>query len=136
MLVFGGRLFVEGASALARIWGVSERVVGLSVVAVGTSLPELLTTLVAARQGHSDISVGNVVGSNIFNVLFCLGIAGALRPLSVDPRGLSVDLLVMLGLTVAAVQFLRSARTLSRWEAAGLLGAYGAYMAWLGLRVA
>ncbi len=80
-LMSGGQLIVSGAVSLARFLGVSEAVIGLSVVAVGTSLPELATSVIAARRGNADIAVGNVVGSNIFNVLFVLGISAVIQPL-------------------------------------------------------
>jgi cation:H+ antiporter len=131
VLLLGGQLFVDAAKALALQWGWSERLVGLTIVAVGTSLPELVTSVIAALRGHSDIAVGNVVGSNIFNVLFVLGAAGAARPMAVDPAAMRPDLLVLVGFTLAALFLLRSERMLQRREGAALLSAYGLYMAWL-----
>lgn len=134
VLLYGGHLFVEAASALARSLGMSERVLGLTIVAVGTSVPELATSLIAAFRGHSDIAVGNVVGSNIFNILLCLGLAGSLGSLATDPASLVVDLGVMMALTIVAAIFLRTARHVQRWEGAVLLLGYLGFMGYLALR--
>jgi cation:H+ antiporter len=131
ILLLGGRLFVEAASGLARAWGMSERVVGLTVVAVGTSLPELATSLIAAFRGHSDIAVGNIVGSNIFNILLCIGVGGLVRPIPADLAALRIDLLVLLAMTVFGAIAFRTERTVSRGEGAFLFVAYVAYMAHL-----
>jgi cation:H+ antiporter len=131
VLLLGGELFVGAAKALALQWGWSERLVGLTIVAVGTSLPELVTSVIAALRGHADIAVGNVVGSNIFNALFVLGAAGVARTMAVDPVAMRPDLLVLAGFTLAAIFLLRSERMLQRREGAALLAAYGLYMAWL-----
>jgi cation:H+ antiporter len=131
-LLVGGHLFVGGASALARAIGMSDRVVGLTIVAVGTSLPELATSVVAARRGHSDIAVGNVVGSNIFNVFLCLGAAG----LAGDVRSaseLAADLGILVAFTACGVWMLRTERTLSRWEGGLLVAMYAAFLAHTGL---
>ena len=130
-LVAGGSLFVDGASALALALGLSERLVGLTIVAVGTSLPELATSLIAAGRGHSDIAVGNVVGSNIFNVLLCLGLAALAAPITQPLQVAALDLGVMGLLTVLAVVMLRRARTLARIEGAVLVMVYGGYLAML-----
>lgn len=124
LLLIGGSLFVTGATGLALRVGMSERVVGLTIVAIGTSLPELLTSIIAALRGHSDIAVGNVIGSNIFNVAFCLGTAGFVGNIVVEPAALFPDLIALTLMTVAGVFFLRSARTLSRPEASILLLCY------------
>lgn len=131
VLLLGGHLFVGAAARLARAWGMSERVVGLTVVAIGTSLPELATSIIAALRGHSDIAVGNVVGSNIFNVLLCVGAAGLVRPLSIEFASLRVDLLVLLAMTALSCLALRTERTVTRPEAAVLLGAYAAFSLYL-----
>ncbi|MCC6216447.1 MAG: calcium/sodium antiporter [Polyangiaceae bacterium] len=128
VLLVGGQLFVGGATDLARTLGMSERVVGLTIVAVGTSLPELVTSLIAAFRGNSDIAVGNVVGSNIFNVLGCLGLAGFAGAMHVDPRAIVFDLGVLGAVTALALVFLRTARTVRRWEGGLLLGAYVAFL--------
>lgn len=131
LLLAGGKAFVGGASDLALRWGLSEELVGLTVVAVGTSLPELMTSCIAAWRGHADIAVGNVVGSNIFNVLYVLGLAGAVSPLSMDPGVLGPDLWVLAGFTFAALFCLRRARSMGRLEGGLLLLGYGGYLAWL-----
>lgn len=134
VLLVGGHLFVGAATGLARSWGMSERVVGLTIVAVGTSLPELATSLIAAARGHSDIAVGNVVGSNIFNVLLCLGTAGVVGSISGSPAALVVDLGVLSAMTVAAVVFMRTSRRFRRWEGSVLLLGYLAFLTYLIVR--
>jgi cation:H+ antiporter len=131
VLLVGGRLFVNGAVDLARTLGMSERVVGLTIVAIGTSLPELVTSVIAALRGHSALAVGNVVGSNIFNVLLCLGAAAVSGPVLGAPRALRVDLLALVVLTGLAVTLLRSARVISRVEGAVALTLYVAYVAYV-----
>ena len=85
-LVLGSNITVESACSIARYIGISERVIGLTIIAVGTSLPELVTSVIAARKGESDIAIGNIVGSNIFNILFVLGIAGVILPIPFAPE--------------------------------------------------
>lgn len=123
-LVLGGSLFVDGASGLARTFGLSERLIGLTIVAVGTSLPELATSLIAAWRGHSDIAVGNVVGSNIFNALLCLGSAAALGPIAAPLAAAAMDLVALGALTALGLFFMRGPRTISRLEGGVLLGGY------------
>ena len=134
LLYFGAEWLVGGAAGLARTIGMSERLVGLTIVAVGTSLPELATSLIAARKGHSDIAVGNVIGSNIFNVLLCLGAAAALGHVGVPFATVQWDLVVLGGLTIIGAAMMRTARTISRREGAVLVAAYVAYITLLALR--
>jgi len=129
MLVLGGRLFVDGAVALARMLEISEAVIGLTVVAIGTSLPELSASLVAAFRGHSDIAVGNIVGSNLFNILSILGITGLVKPI-VFPGIDGVDFAVMLMMCLALFPLLWTGNRLNRFEGAILLLGYAAYLAW------
>jgi cation:H+ antiporter len=130
VLVVASQLFVGGAVVLAKSWGVTEAVIGLTVVAVGTSMPELATSLVAAVRGHGDVAIGNVVGSNIFNVLGILGIAALINP--IDTSGLSrVDLATMVVAALAMLPAARSGGVISRLEGAVLLFAYLGYTAWL-----
>ena len=129
-LVVGADLFVGGATRLAEAFGVSNAVIGLTVVAVGTSLPELATTLVAAARGEGDIAVGNVVGSNLFNLLGILGIASVVRPLAA-PGLQPADVAVMGGLAVALVAMLWTGRRLARGEGAVLAAVYVAYVGYL-----
>ena len=132
-LVFGADLLVDGATALARAFGVSDAVIGLTVVAVGTSLPELATSVVAALRGESEIAVGNVIGSNLFNVLGILGLAAAVRPLGA-PGLEAVDLAVLAAFTLAAPVFMWSGGRLGRLEAGVLALGYVAYVGYLALQ--
>jgi cation:H+ antiporter len=133
MLALGADRFVEGAVELARALGLSEAVIGLTVVALGTSLPELATSIVAALRGESDLALGNIVGSNIFNLLGILGISGLLHPIAL-PVGAGVDLLVMLGAALLVYPLARTGPRLQRWEGAALVGLYIGYVAWLLVR--
>ena len=129
VLLGGGRLFVDAATRIAHSYGVSERIIGLTVVAIGTSLPELATGIIAAKRGNSDIAVGNVIGSNIFNVLLCLGAAAATHRMDCDVSMYRDDLVVLGGMTALALAFFRSARAMARWEGAILLLASVAFLA-------
>jgi cation:H+ antiporter len=130
-LFFGGQWLVSGAVELAGRLGVAERVIGLTVVAVGTSLPELATSLVAAVRGESDIAVGNIVGSNIFNLLFVLGGAATLAPIAVAVRwpGVWLDFIVALAFAAILWPFARSGSRLERWEGGVLMALYAAFVA-------
>lgn len=130
VLIVGGELFVRGAVALARLLGMSDHVIGLTVVAVGTSLPELATSLIAARRGHADLAVGNVVGSNLYNVLLVLAGTALVRPVSGELRMVRFDLIVLGAMTLFAAALLRTERTLKRWEGIALLAAYLAFVAY------
>jgi cation:H+ antiporter len=132
-LVAGGELVVRGATGIALDLGVSEGVVGLTIVAVGTSLPELATSVIAAYRGQSDVAVGNVVGSNIFNLLFIWGISVTTAP-SVVPMGGMGDLLVMSGFSVILLPLVLTQSRLTRAEGALMLLGYSGYLAWLALR--
>lgn len=115
-LLVGGNLFVNGAVAAAASLGMSERLVGLTIVAIGTSLPELVTSVIAARSGHSDLAVGNVVGSNIFNTFLCLGASGLAGSVHVELESVVVDLTMVIVMTSLAAVFIRSERFISRVE--------------------
>lgn len=130
-LVGGGKAFVDGAVGLALAVGMSERVVGLTIVAIGTSLPELAASLVAALRGHSSIAIGNVIGSNIFNVLFILGGAGSIRPIEMALSSVALDLVALAIATLMALLFMRSSRVITRLEGGFLAGSYGAFLALL-----
>jgi cation:H+ antiporter len=130
-LILGGYGIVEGAVQVATKLGVSQVVIGLTVVAVGTSLPELATSMVAALRGEADIAVGNVIGSNIFNVAAILGTASVLEPIAI-PRGvLTRELPVVLAMSVLLFPVLRSGWKIRRWEGGVLLAAYAAAGWWL-----
>lgn len=128
VLVLGGRFFVIGATAVAVAVGMSERVVGLTVVAVGTSLPELATSLVAAFRKESDIAVGNVIGSNIFNILVVLGGAAVLRPIPGAVSTMMVDLVTLGLITIVGAVFMRAGRLLNRIEGGVLLAGYVGFL--------
>jgi cation:H+ antiporter len=134
LLLLGGKFFVDAAVSVAAELGMSERLVGLTIVAVGTSLPELVTSVIAAYRGHSDLAVGNVVGSNIFNVLLCLGAAGLAGDVGAPVASLFVDLVALGGMTVMAVVFMRTARSISRFEGAVALATYAAFMTVVAVR--
>ncbi|MBN1783293.1 calcium/sodium antiporter [bacterium] len=126
-LIGGAHWLILGAINLARLWGVSETVIGLTVVAVGTSLPELATSAVAALKKESDIAVGNVIGSNIFNILAILGITAAFKPLP-DPGISWPSIGSMMLLSLLCLPFMKSGYRLSRSEGAVLLAFYAAYI--------
>lgn len=130
-VIGGARLLVDGATDLALALGVSEAVIGLTVVAVGTSLPELAASLSAARKGESDIAFGNVVGSNIFNALFIVGGAALAQPFTLAPGAFGIDLLVMLGAAALLIVFAVTGKRISRIEGGVLLALYVGYTAWL-----
>jgi len=126
-LALGAELMVRGAVMIATLLGVSELIIGLSVVAVGTSLPELAASVMSAWKGEMDISVGNVIGSNIFNVLFVLGVCPMLKPISIEPRLLAVDFPIMLifcALLIGLLTLMRPRLQLDRKRGLLLLGAY------------
>jgi cation:H+ antiporter len=131
VLLFGGSWFIAGAVAVARNLGMSERVVGLTIVAIGTSLPELATSVIAALRRHGDVALGNVVGSNIFNLLGILGATALFRPIPVPAQIAQFDNWVMLAATVLFIVFAATKATLERWEGGVLLAAYAAYVALL-----
>jgi cation:H+ antiporter len=133
LLVGGGHLLVEGAIGLARRFGMSERMIGLTIVAVGTSLPELATSLIAAVRGHSDIAVGNVVGSNIFNVLLILGASSLAGSIAAHPSDIALDLVVLGAMTAIAALVIRTRAQVSRLEATALLLGYVAFLSALAL---
>lgn len=128
LLVIGSRLLVNGATTLARGFGISEAVIGLTIVAAGTSMPELATSVLAALRKQPDIAIGNVVGSNIFNILGILGISAIVRPLA-TPGIQPLDLWVMLGFSLILFPLLWTARQLVRWEGGLLLTGYAVYLA-------
>lgn len=127
LLLVGANLMVTGAVNIARAFGVSEAVIGLTLVAVGTSLPELVTAIVAAIRRQDEILFGNVIGSNIFNLLGILGITALVRPVSVAPSILQFDLLVMIVFALAVLPFSLD-RLMRRREATILLAGYGAFI--------
>jgi cation:H+ antiporter len=140
-LVAGSRLFVDGATDLAKDLGVSDAVIGLTIVAAGTSLPEVMTSVIATIRGERDIAIGNVVGSNLFNILAIMGVAGLLAPaaglsggLGVSDDIVSFDLMVMLATAVACLPIFFTGFSIARWEGAVFFGSYIAYTTYLVLR--
>lgn len=128
-VVYGADLLVDGAIVLARAAGLSETLIGLTLVAVGTSLPELVTSVMAAIRKHTDVAFGNVVGSNVFNILGILGVTSLVQPIAVPPEVLRLDLWVMSGATVLLLVFAATGWRLARWEAGVFLALYALYMA-------
>ena len=133
-LIAGSQVLLIGAIGIAAHFGVPEAVIGLTLVAVGTSLPELSISVIAAIRGHSDVAVGNILGSNIFNLLGILGVSALLQPLPVHARILQFDQWVMLGTSLLLLFFLYTERRVSRVEGGALLVGYGIYV-WLSFTV-
>jgi len=128
VLVLGSRLFVTGAVDLARLLKLSEAFIGLTIVAAGTSLPELASSLMAAWRKQPDIAIGNVVGSNIYNILAILGVSGVIAP-PINGQGVSqTDTLVMIGISLVLLVIAWTGFKLRRWEGALLLAIYGGYL--------
>ena len=126
LLYLGGYLTIENVVSIAQSIGVSETVVGITIVAIGTSLPELITSVIAIKRGHTDIGIGNIVGSNIYNILMIMGIASVITGIAVTPD-IFTDYLVMIGFAVVLVAFLRSG-IIPRPAGIGLAIAYAAYL--------
>ena len=135
LLIASSRTLVWGAVEIAQIFGVSDMIIGLTIVAVGTSLPELASSVIAARKGEHDIALGNVLGSNLFNTLAVVGIAGTIHPIAVEPETLSRDMVVMGALTVSlfliGYGFRGRQGRVNRIEGAALLLVYLGYTTWL-----
>lgn len=130
-LAVGANLLVTGATSIARQMGISEAVIGLTMIAVGTSLPELATALVAAYRRHPNVVLGNVIGSNLFNTLGILGVASAIVPLPITGRIADTDVWIMLVVAVAVSPILWTGRVISRVEGAMFLALYLVYMFWV-----
>ncbi len=125
----GANLLVDGSVNIATTLGVPKLIIGLTLVAVGTSLPELATSFIASIRKENDIAVGNIVGSNIFNILAILGITALVQPIGVNPRVLEVDVVVMIGFS-AALLFVVLGGRISRWQGGLLLAAYLIFTVW------
>ncbi len=126
----GGEMVVEGASDIARAFGMSENLIGMTIVALGTSLPELVTSVVAARKNELDMALGNVIGSNIFNILFVLGIASAISPVSYTTENL-IDSAVLIVMSMIVLIFCLPKKRLIRWNGAAMLALYAGYTAYI-----
>ncbi len=129
--ILGARALVTGAVQIAQAVGLSETVIGLTIVAIGTSMPELVTSVIAVRRGQGEVALGNVLGSNIFNILGILGVTALVSPLAVPPEIIRADIWVMSAAAVLLVVFARTGWRLGRREGAVMLGGYAAYMGWL-----
>jgi len=134
-LALGGHFFVEGAIDLARLWGVSEKLIGLTIVAIGTSLPELFTSVIAARNGSADMAVGNVVGSNIFNILWILGLSSTIAPITYSPA-MNIDLSLVIFATILLFSFMFIGKNhkLERWQGYSFVALYIIYITFLVIR--
>ena len=132
-IILGGDFVVESASTIAKHFGMSQTLIGLTIVAIGTSLPELVTSIVAAKKGESDLALGNVIGSNVFNIVFILGASAVISPMTVDILAI-YDTLVLLFVSVLALIFARSNKRFSRPEGAVLLVIYAIYFVYAILR--
>ncbi|MDX2299281.1 MAG: sodium:calcium antiporter, partial [Xanthomonadaceae bacterium] len=129
LLLFGAHKMVGAAVSLATAWGMSELTIGLTVVAIGTSLPELAASAMAVWRGHADLALGNVVGSNLFNVLLILGLTSAVHPLPVGAASLRVDLPMMIGFALLLYPIVRRNMRVDRNEGIVLLVAYAGFLA-------
>ena len=130
LVVWGADVAVDAATELATIFGMSERFIGLTVVALGTSLPELFTSVTAARKGNADIAIGNIVGSNIFNILFVVGLSGLIVPVPFADMFI-IDTLVAMAAAAALGGFCMKKGKLVTWHGVVMLAGYGAYLGWL-----
>ena len=131
LLVGGAQALVSGATQITLSLGVAERIIGFTAVAIGTSLPELAASIVAARKNEGDLVMGNIVGSNIFNILCILGITPMVHPIAVAPEALRLDFWMMLGISVLVAAMLAVNRRLERWEGIFLLTIYVGYTVFL-----
>lgn len=129
--IFGAGFLVDGSIALAKGLGVSDTIIGLTIVAVGTSMPELVTSVMAAIRKHADVAYGNIVGSNIFNVLFILGTTSIIAPIDIPTQIAAFDIWVMLAATALLVLFARTGIRLQRWEGIVFVACYAAYTGYL-----
>ncbi len=131
LVVVGGDLVVDSATAIAKSWGATDKLVGLTIVAMGTSLPELVTSIVAARKGESDMAIGNVIGSNLFNLLFILGMTATVMPVAAS---LLVDAIFLLAVTAMMYLFFAAGSKFQKAEGAVALLCYGGYLAYTIIR--
>ena len=133
LLIKGADFFVEGSSAVARLLRIPSIIIGLTIVAMGTSLPELVTSIVAARKGEVDMALGNVIGSNIFNILFVLGIAATLSPVAFITENI-VDILLLTAMSILVWLMGWTNHQVSRKEGMVMLGLYATYLVYICLR--
>lgn len=129
--IVGAGFLVDGSVSLARSYGVSDTIVGLTIVAVGTSMPELVTSVIAALRKQGDVALGNIIGSNLYNLLGILGITAMIKPVAVPPELLGVDVWVLAAATGAMILFAFRGMKIFRLEGLALVAGFGGYMAWL-----
>ena len=132
-IAIGGKMVVSGASDIARAFGMSDNLIGMTIVALGTSLPELVTSIVAARKGEVDMALGNVVGSNIFNILFVLGIASTISPIAFTMKN-SIDTAVLITMSLLVLIMCSPKKKLLRWHGATMLAIYAGYTTYIFMR--
>ncbi len=132
-IILGGTWVVNGASAIALAFGLSQNLVGLTIVAIGTSLPELVTSMVAAKKGEVDLAMGNAIGSNIFNILFVLGIAASISPVGFDTENI-IDISILIGVSLIVWVFAKTGKKIGRKEGLLMIAIYAAYMVYICLR--
>ncbi|NMO97614.1 calcium/sodium antiporter [Paenibacillus lemnae] len=132
-IIYGGHLVVQNSTMIALQWGMSETLVGLTIVAAGTSLPELVTSVAAALKGENEIAVGNIVGSNIFNILFVLGLSAVISPLRVE-GSMTLDMLILIAITVILFVMARTGSKISRLEGLFLTALFAGYMTFIIIR--
>jgi len=130
-LYWGSELFVENAIVIAQQFGISDRVIGVTVIAIGTSLPELATSILAALKKQTDIALGNILGSNLMNILAIIGVTAVVKPILVSPVFLNNDFLWMLGFTLLLLPIIITKLRISRWEGGILVGGYLLYLLFL-----
>ncbi len=132
-IILGGKLVVDSATIIAQHLGMSDTLIGLTVVSIGTSLPELVTSVVAARKGESGLSLGNAIGSNIMNILFILGVSGALTPIAVISENI-IDMAVLIGVAVFVFILAKISDKMTRAKGIAFMGIYGVYLAYIIMR--
>ena len=132
-IVVGGDTVVDAATTIAEHFGLSQTLIGLTIVAMGTSLPELVTSIVAARKGETDMAIGNVIGSNLFNILLVLGIAGTISPMEVLMENIA-DAIILIGMSVAVWIFAWTGKKINRAEGAIMVAIYAGYMGYICIR--
>ena len=135
-IVFGGDLVVDNAQEIALAAGMSEALTGLTICAIGTSLPELVTSVTASRKGQNDMAVGNVIGSNIFNILMILGVSGTISPIALGDAAFNnlVDVIILVGISIITYIFCVTGKKISRWQGGVMVILYAAYMAYAIMR--
>jgi cation:H+ antiporter len=132
-IAVGGKMVVDGASDIARAFGMSDNLIGMTIVALGTSLPELVTSIVAARKGEVDMALGNVVGSNVFNILFVLGIASTISPIAFTMQN-TIDTAVLIAMSLLVLIMCLPKKKLLRWHGGLMLAVYAGYTTYIFMR--